>query len=559
MGSGDEFAGFEGLDESTRLSRQALLKLGLAVPLGAAVLANPRFLEAAWAATPAKKPKTLVIADTVAAENLDPGALNAAFLGNVTAVANLYTPWLRLGTKPNLKSLGGGLLINPNKIFAELASYKRNADGKTLTFRIKPGIMSDFGNELTTADAKWAYDRALAQRRIIFSGLRNVAQVIDFNVIDKYTFSYVTLGRNQITPIQLTSRNQSPFDSTEAKKHATAADPWAESWLGQNAAGFGPYRVSSWTPGQQITFTAREQYKGSGPKPAFKSVQILAIPVIGDRIAAVEAGDVHVALGITPLAAGRANAKRNRAKEKVVQFQGNGQIWLVPNSKQPEFTPAVRKAMALAVPYEAIIKSVYNGKGTIAKSMFYSYIPCRQTKYWDYATNLAKAKQLMAGKSIGPIDFLYPESRPLMAPVATILQQAFKQIGITTNLVPTPDSVAQTRVNVQRNIPLYVTDTFFSATPMPQMITPFFVAGSAFNVGNWVDDGSYAKIHATATDSFDQKVVCQAADEFQKKFQEDLPVIPLIGFNHLYIMNPQVQTYLWNPDGAPRLQFATWQ
>ena len=41
-------------------------------------------------------------------------------------------------------------------------------------------------------------------------------------------------------------------DSTEGKKHATADDPAAGEWFKRATAGFGPYAVSDFKPGQQV-------------------------------------------------------------------------------------------------------------------------------------------------------------------------------------------------------------------------------------------------------------------------------------------------------------------
>jgi peptide/nickel transport system substrate-binding protein len=271
-----------------------------------------------------------------------------------------------------------------------------------------------------------------------------------------------------------------------------------------------------------------------------------------------------VAFAITPDAAGRVNAKRNRGKLKIDQFPGNGQVWAVPNFNVKELANnLVRQAMAYAVPYKDIIDKVYYGRATIAKTLFYSYMPCRQDKYWHYDTNVAKAKQLMeqAGykNGIGPVDLLYPIERPLMALVATVLQQAWGNIGIKINLVPTPETVAQSRLNTKHDIPIYLSDTLSVVNPAVPGFTQFFTTGAVTNLANYPNQGPQDALHKVATSTLNMKVECQVADQFQQIFERDLPLMPLVGFNDLYLMGSHVQGFSWYPDKSTRFATAFWK
>ena len=88
-------------------------------------------------------------------------------------------------------------------------------------------------------------------------------------------------------------------NSELAKKHATAADPWALEWTSRNDAGGGAFRVETWTPGQQTVFTRFDAWK-SGPLPKLKKVIYRQIASAGTRRALLEKGDVDISVGLPP-------------------------------------------------------------------------------------------------------------------------------------------------------------------------------------------------------------------------------------------------------------------
>ncbi|MEI6244563.1 MAG: oligopeptide/dipeptide ABC transporter ATP-binding protein, partial [Acidobacteriota bacterium] len=56
------------------------------------------------------------------------------------------------------------------------------------------------------------------------------------------------------------------FDSkTAIAKGATDKDPYAQDWLNQNVAGFGPYKLDTFTPGQRVILTPHTGYWGGTP------------------------------------------------------------------------------------------------------------------------------------------------------------------------------------------------------------------------------------------------------------------------------------------------------
>ena len=131
--------------------------------------------------------------------------------------------------------------------------------------KLRKGVKSNYGNELTSADAVFSWQRAL------------------------------TLG-------------------------GTGADKAAKTWLAENAAGFGPRKVKSWVKGQSLTYERRDDYYGK--KSGYKTVRLVAIPNSVSRLATLKKGDVDIALGLSP------SQIKDAAKTKgirIANFKGNSQ------------------------------------------------------------------------------------------------------------------------------------------------------------------------------------------------------------------------------------------
>ena len=87
-----------------------------------------------------------------------------------------------------------------------------------------------------------------------------------FSVEDDYTFRVTFLRKDKLTMPDLAVPVPVDMNSELAKKHATAADPWAMEWVKNNDAGDGAYKLESWKPGQESP-VGFDEWK-SGPLPA---------------------------------------------------------------------------------------------------------------------------------------------------------------------------------------------------------------------------------------------------------------------------------------------------
>src|SRR5262249_45648757 len=148
-----------------------------------------------------------------------------------------------------------------------------------------------------------------------------------------------------------------PFESGEAKKHATPADPWAKEWLRTHSARFRAYQGEKGVPGTETGPNQKPNLKG---EPGFFDKVILkGGPESSARLALLKAGQVDIAWG--------RNERELQQVEKdpnlqVVRAASNKQLYIGLGTDKPPFdNKKVRQALAWATPYKDIIDKVYYG------------------------------------------------------------------------------------------------------------------------------------------------------------------------------------------------------
>ena len=83
--------------------------------------------------------------------------------GQIEAAVNLHEGLTRYGVRTGAN---GTSEIDPAKIEPHLAdSWTVSPDGKTCVFKLRRGVKSPFGNELTAAAVVWSFEKSASQKR----------------------------------------------------------------------------------------------------------------------------------------------------------------------------------------------------------------------------------------------------------------------------------------------------------------------------------------------------------------------------------------------------------
>ncbi len=240
-----------------------------------------------------------------------------------------------------------------------------------------------------------------------------------------------------------------------------ALKQFGESGIAKNPVGAGPYKVATFTPGQELVLEAFDGYWGGAP--ATRRIVFKAIPEAATRISALRTGAVDVIDNIPVALVGQ--LKQDPAVE-VVSAPSLRPIGCAFNlSRDTLKDPRVRQALNMAVPVKTIAERVFFNFAKAPDSP----LAFNTTGYQSVAPlvyDVAKAKALLAEAGYGPAKpltlklFVSQGLFPGDVSVAEIVANALQQVGAKVEITKIEgasywDAIRQDRANMQWDLAMF--------------------------------------------------------------------------------------------------------
>ena len=195
--------------------------------------------------------------------------------------------------------------------------------------------------------------------------------------------------------------------------------------------------VESFKPNEQINFTRFNSWKGGTP-PYFKRVIFQTVPEASSIIALMERGRADFTTDIPLKELDRLAQHENLT---TASLPLNNVMYLVAMDSSHELTKdkRVRQAIAFALPYDAIYKSVFFGRGEhMNGGPDYRPTEAKFPQKFPYTTDYAKAKRLLeaAGHPNGidiPFTFQIPHA-DFAEPMAVLIGESLAKAGINVEI-----------------------------------------------------------------------------------------------------------------------------
>ncbi len=479
----------------------------------------------AEAATPAD---TLLVLVENGPNSLDIHGVGTTFRSYV-ACWNLYDRLLTFGHKtlPD-----GNLSYDHTKIVPELAEgYTVAPDGMSVTFKLRRDATFHDGSPVTAEDVKWSLDRAVTVGgfptfQMAAGSLKKPEQ---FVVVDPHTFRIDFLQKDKLTLPDLAVVVPAVFNSKLARAHATDKDPWAMDWMKTNDAGGGAYKLERWIPGQETAFVRFDEWK-SGPLPKIRRVVLREVPAAGSRRALMERGDADISIDMPFKDA--AEIKSSGAYRVVGTPVENSLQYVGLVTKMKPFDDVrVRQAIAWAVPYEEIYKSVVYD---ICIPMSGGPSDEPKTAAWPqpfpYKHDMAKAKALLAEAGLAggfettiSIDL---GDATQSEPTAVLLQNSLGELGIKTKIEKIPGANFR-KAMLEKNRPIHVA-SFGGWLNYPDyyFFWGYHGQNALFNTMSY-QNPAMDKLIDTARFDTDAEAYDDAVKKFIHIAMDDVPRIPL--------------------------------
>jgi peptide/nickel transport system substrate-binding protein len=175
------------------------------------------------------------------------------------------------------------------KIIPWLAESWKLVNPTTWEFTLRKGVKFHNGDEVDAEAVKFSLDR-LRDPELKNRQAGNFRLVSSVEVVDRQTVRIVTSKPFPTLENQLALRG-----AIMAPRHFKGKD---KAFADRNPVGTGPYKFVRWNKDEQIVLEANEQYWGGAPK--VKRLVFRPIPEHAVRVAALQAGEVDIAVNIPP-------------------------------------------------------------------------------------------------------------------------------------------------------------------------------------------------------------------------------------------------------------------
>ena len=314
--------------------------------------------------------------------------------------------------------------LEPENVLAE--KYEFNSDKTKLTVALKQGLTFHNGAPVTVED--------------VFFGLDLIAKPADFGVTG--AFQLATLVKMVIDKKKIDDRTME-FTFDQARPNIndlftqlmiTQKATYDQLKVGKDAQGTGPYKFSSWTTGQSLSFVPNKNWhlasKEGGPYLDGINVKFFADK---DAMAlAYQAGDIDHIFGP---AAKDAKPYTDKGLTRVAPKAGLAYAGI--NVTNPLLKDSrVRQALFLAIDRDRIVNELGEGFGKVTSQPWPESSPAYDPDLDKPMYDPEKAKSLLKAAGFSQTDAIPFELRSTYNDVGALVKENFDTIGVKIDLIP---------------------------------------------------------------------------------------------------------------------------
>jgi len=330
------------------------------------------------------------------------------------------------------------------KIIPSLAdSWDVSPDATTFTFHLNPKAMWHDGTPVTADDVVFSATQAATDQDNYIGTYPITAWLATTKAeaLDANTVKFTLTGPNSVFLENLTDPAHSIMPKHLLEGMSGDVLKASDFVTGKSPIGSGPYKFASYTPDQNIEFTANTDYFLGSPTIGQIFFRLKVNP---DTAAAqIQSGELGLALEMKP---SDFDVLKATSGVKVAQIPGVGQQTLQYLTTNPQIAdPRVRQAINYAFDRKTLLETVFGGAGRLL--WIDAGFDPTDSDLDQYDFNPDKAKQLLAeaaadGKydaAVG-VRIIYSTQQVGWNEIAAALDQNLRDIGMVHTMVPSDDA-----------------------------------------------------------------------------------------------------------------------
>jgi peptide/nickel transport system substrate-binding protein len=310
-------------------------------------------------------------------------------------------------------------------------SHTVSKDGKTYTFKLRPGVRFSNGQPMTSEDVKFSIDDARNPKRgwaFLDVAIKSVEapdpQTVVINLKYRWTpfLADVALFSNGVIPKNFGGKSRAAFY--------------------RQPVGTGPFMWDKRVVGQSVTFKRNPFYWQRG-KPYLDRVTWTFVSDENTRELQLRGGQIH----INEFPPFNSIAKLRRTPGiKMHLFPSTRTDYLLMNhSYAPLADRHVRRAISYAIDRGAIVRSVLFGFGRAANSFMPPQVPYYDPKSPGLQYNMARARAELAQskfKNGFDVELIVGAGAQIDSAIGQILQQSLRRLNIDVRFKQVDTSTA---------------------------------------------------------------------------------------------------------------------
>ena len=420
--------------------------------------------------------------------------------------------------------------LSPDQSRSLAESWQASADGLSWTFNLRKGVKFHNGEELTSKDVQFTFDRlrdpALGAATVaIYAGIDTI------ETPDKYT---VVFRLNQPNPDLLTNLGDyhSPILWNGTK------DPQTEQ------IGTGAFIVDTYLPEDRMTFKRNPNYWRKDAEdnqlPYLDGIEYLFLAEPSAQVEALRGGQVDY---LIYLPSEYVPVVEDDPNLVVYQKPSNTHYVVHMRSDRKPFSDVrVRQAFRAAIDRKAILDGAFEGLGVTGRDTpfgpayadFYLDIP-------ELPRDIAKAKRLLAeaGYAGGMSITLTAQQASPVPAMATILKEQLAEAGVNVEIQLVPPDVYYGADNLWLEADFAITDWGARAAPQ-NYLDLAYTCGAKWNESHWCDP-EIDKLAAQAAVESDRAKRAEIYKQIQRIFIERGPILVPFFNNSLWGASKRVK------------------
>lgn len=437
-------------------------------------------------------------------------------------------------------------------------------DGLKYTYHLKPGVTFTDGKPMTVKDYYFtlktlldaSYDGQLDPMSYNIVGAKEyhegkAKEISGVKIIDDHTVEVSITEFSALTPVELGNISILPEhyygpSYTQGKLDGVKA-------LNAKPLGSGQYKLTKYSPGQEVVFEANENYFRGAPK--VKNV-IFKTTTETTNLPMLQQGETDMDEGIS-VSEDNVEALKEMGFVDINLLPNNGYGYIAFNHKLKKFQDVkVRQALVYGLNRKEIVAGIYGPYADVIN------IP-ESTVSWAYTNenietydfDVEKAKQMLdeAGWKVGSdgirekdgekfkINFSATADNPVVDALLPIMTQNYKELGIEIVAETLDFNAIMDKANTGDF------DMFFAAwslTPDPDN-TVYITEGAQNDIG--YSNTKVDELMAKGKKTLDIEERKKIYKEMYQEMNKDVPVILLYQRKNMLAVNGRVEGFDFSP------------